>query len=123
MCTPIEAGDTGVIRAAGVAFVEPVPSPDELGIVLHKRLGKVVCENVFVFRPIDQRGWHKLSVHQSIECGDARGVTIKWRTCLRTDAQYNGQKCENQGGLAHNDCRLIKQGPTFLPNPVFLFPW
>jgi hypothetical protein len=49
MCTPVEAGDTGVIRAAGVAFVKLITSPDELGVVLHKRLTEFVCEIVFVF--------------------------------------------------------------------------
>ena len=80
MCTPIEAGDTGVIRAAGVAFVKMITSPDVLGVVLHKRLAEFVCEMVFVFRTIDQSGGHKISVHRSVECGDAGGVTVKWRT-------------------------------------------
>ena len=77
---PIEAGNAGVIRAAGVAFVKMITSPDVLGVVIHKRLAEFVCEMVFVFRTIDQSGWHKLSVYQSIECGNAGGVTIKWRT-------------------------------------------
>ena len=107
MCTPIEAGDTGVIRAAGVAFVKLITSPDELGVVLHERLAEFVGEIVFVFRTIDQSGWHRLPVHYGIEYGDAGGVAMKWPTCLRPDARHNGQKSENQSGFAHDEGALL----------------
>jgi hypothetical protein len=107
MCTPIEAGDTGVIRAAGVAFVKLITSPDELGVVLHERLAEFVGEIVFVFRTIDQSGWRRLPVHYGIEYGDAGGVAMKWRNCLRTSARHYGQKRENQSGLAHDDGSLV----------------
>lgn len=121
MCTPVEAGDTGVIRAAGVAFVKLITSPDELGVVLHERLAEFVGEMVFVFRTIDQSGWRRLPVHYGIEYGDAGGVAMKWPTCLRPDARHNGQKSENQSGFAHihNGFRFVPRRYTFLGH-VFL---
>ena len=107
MCTPVEAGDTGVIRAAGVAFVKMITSPDVLGVVIHKRLAEFVGEMVFVFRTIDQSGWRRLPVHYGIEYGDAGGVAMKWPTCLRPDARHNGQKSENQSGFAHDEGALL----------------
>jgi hypothetical protein len=103
VCTPKETGDARVIRAAGIAFVELIRSSNVLGVVLYERLGNLVCEIAFVFRTIDQRDWQKLSIHQSIEYGDAGGVATKRGVCLCPSARHNGQKRENQGGFAHDD--------------------
>lgn len=74
------ADGASVIGATGATFPKMVLPTDVLGVVLHKRLAESVCQKVFVSRTIGQRGWHKISIYQSIECGDAGGVAIKWQT-------------------------------------------